>query len=112
MDWSDFLHRSRFAPEPDCDFALAQKTVLVSGAGGSIGSGLAVKLMGSSANKLLLLDRSEHRLRTLYGDFRNRKCKVPDVQFLQTDILDESELKQVFSRNQPDIVFHAAALKQ
>jgi FlaA1/EpsC-like NDP-sugar epimerase len=112
MDWSDFLHRAPFEPAPDCDIAVARETVLVSGAGGSIGSALSVKLMGSSAKKLLLLDRSEHRLSALFGDYRNRKCKVPAVEFLQTDILDGPELKQIFSRYRPNVVFHAAALKQ
>jgi FlaA1/EpsC-like NDP-sugar epimerase len=112
MDWSCFLHRAPFTCDPDCDVAVAQKTVLVSGAGGSIGSALAVRLMGSSARKLLLLDRSERGLKTLYENYRNRKCKVPDVEFLRTDILDQPELKRIFSRDRPDIVFHAAALKQ
>jgi FlaA1/EpsC-like NDP-sugar epimerase len=111
-DWADFLHRAPFTPAPECDLALAQKTVLLSGAGGSIGSGLAIKLMESSANKLLLLDCSERRLRALYDNFRNRTCKAPAVEFLHTDILDGTALRQIFSRYHPDIVFHAAALKQ
>jgi FlaA1/EpsC-like NDP-sugar epimerase len=111
MDWSEFLHRAPFMFAPDYGTAVAQKTVLVSGAGGSIGSALAIKLMGSSANKLLLLDRSEHRLRALYRNYRNRPCNVPAVEFLQTDILDEPQLKRTFLQYCPDIVFHAAALK-
>jgi FlaA1/EpsC-like NDP-sugar epimerase len=111
MDWFDFLERPNFTPDPDCDITVSQKTVLVSGAGGSIGSALALKLMGSSADKLLLLDSSEHRLSTLHRNYRNRKFTGPAVEFLQTDILAEAELQQVFSQYRPNIVFHTAALK-
>src|SRR5689334_5102985 len=103
MDWFDFLDRPDFTPEPDCDNAVSQKTVLVSGAGGSIGSALAGKLMGSSAGKLLLLDRSEHRLDTLYRNYRNRKFTGPAVEFLQTDILAGPELEQIFLQYRPNI---------
>ncbi len=111
-DWSAFLARP-FLPtfSSDGDGALAGKTVLVTGAGGSIGSALAQKLMDGRAATLLLLDHSRHNLATLFRQYQDRDYTIPNVEFFQTDIRDGSELQKIFSWYKPNVVFHAAAMK-
>ncbi|QNP55049.1 polysaccharide biosynthesis protein [Tessaracoccus defluvii] len=86
------------------------KTVLVTGAGGSIGSELAVQAHRLGPSKLVLLDRDESALHgvqlALYG---NGLLDTDDM--VLCDIRDEEALREVFETHRPDVVFHAAALK-
>lgn len=86
------------------------KTVLITGAGGSIGSELARQVYQLGPSKLVLLDRDESALHgvqlSLYG---NGLLDTDDM--VLCDIRDEDALRAVFCRHQPDLVFHAAALK-
>src|SRR5262249_53976735 len=113
LDWSRFLNRPLFTPAGhDCDVSLAKKTVLITGAGGSIGSVLADRLMGGLAGTLLLLDDSWRNLRSLYCKYERRNVTLPGVEFFHADILDAAELQEIFSKYRPHVVFHAAALKR
>ncbi len=112
IDWSTFLNRPLFMPSClDCDTSMAGKTVLVTGAGGSIGSVLAERLMGGLAGTLILLDHSQHNLLGLYCKYKERRLTLPRVEFFHADILHEAELEEIFSTYSPQIVFHAAAMK-
>lgn len=91
--------------------AIEGKVVLITGAGGSIGSEIARQVLRLEPKKLLLLDHSEYllyevdsALSTLAMD---RECLVP----LLIDIKDKMSLSQIFTTHAPDIVFHAAAYK-
>src|SRR5436853_7828991 len=66
IEWSNFLDRPLFTPSFDCENTVAGKTVLVTGAGGSIGSALAHHLMGSLADTVVLLDHSPRNLHAFY----------------------------------------------
>lgn len=85
--------------------------MLVTGAGGSIGSVLAERLMGSLAGTLLVLDHSRPNLRELYWKHEQRHVTLPKVEFFHADILHEAALQEIFAKYQPHIVFHAAAMK-
>jgi FlaA1/EpsC-like NDP-sugar epimerase len=112
VDWSNFLKRPLFTPPGlECDAFFAEKTVLITGAGGSIGSVVAERLMGGMAGTLLLLDHSWPNLSALYRKFKQRHVTLPRVKFLPINILHGPVLQEVFSRYRPQIVFHAAALK-
>jgi len=111
VDWSAFLNRPLFNPAGIHDAAVADKTVLVTGAGGSIGSTLAERLMGGLARHLLLFDNSEQNLSALYRKYQERHVTLPETEFFHADIRDEKALQDVISSYQPQIVFHAAALK-
>ena len=112
IDWSRFLDRPIFSlGSSGWSNSLAGKNVLITGAGGSIGSALAMQLMGGLARNLTLLDRSEPNLRELYYKFKQRNIVLPKVQFVQCDILWPDVLGEVFSRHRPEIVFHTAAAK-
>ncbi|MBL8545117.1 MAG: polysaccharide biosynthesis protein [Hyphomonadaceae bacterium] len=98
------------SPLGDVDFArirklIAGKRVLVTGGGGSIGSELARRLATLSPQRLTLLDSSEHNLYRI-------GLELPDAVQILADIRDASSIGRWFAKERPEIVFHAAALKQ
>lgn len=86
------------------------RRVLVTGAGGSIGSELCRRIHREQPAELVLLDRDESALHalslTLYG---RALMDAPDLALV--DIRDRDALTAVFDRHRPEVVFHAAALK-
>ena len=99
----------------DVDFAaiseyLRGETVLISGAGGSIGSELCRQVARAGASRLILVDQAESPLyeieRELVDD-RNFPASVPVI----ADVGNREKLRQVFDRYRSSIVFHAAAYK-
>jgi FlaA1/EpsC-like NDP-sugar epimerase len=89
---------------------LVGKRVLVTGAGGSIGSELCVQLATYRPAELIMLDRDESALHAvqlaLHGEAR---LDTPEV--VLADIRDSATLLEIFEGRRPDVVFHAAALK-
>ena len=86
------------------------RAVLITGAGGSIGSELARQLARFHPGRLVLFERSEtdlHHLDLELSDSFPRTDHVPVVG----DIQDENRLREVFAAYQPTSVFHAAAYK-
>jgi O-antigen biosynthesis protein WbqV len=97
-------------PLGDVDFArirdtVAGKRVLITGGGGSIGSELARRLATLSPARLTLLDSSEHNLYRI-------GLELPEAVQVLADIRDARSVGRWFARERPEIVFHAAALKQ
>jgi FlaA1/EpsC-like NDP-sugar epimerase len=89
---------------------LAGRSVLVTGAGGSIGSELARQIARFGPAKLYLLDRDESGLQATQLSLTGQGLLQGDEVIL-ANIRDEDALHTVFQLVQPDIVFHAAALK-
>ena len=83
------------------------KDVLVTGAGGSIGSELVRQLIKFGPRKLIALDVDETELYHIENEFRNAPAVLPYV----ADVTDEGKLEILFNEHQPQIVFHAAAYK-
>ncbi len=79
--------------------------ILITGAGGSIGSGLVYKLKELEFEHLFLLDHSEYLLFQINQRNQNRF-----ISFL-ADIRDKERLEEIFLLTKPDVVFHTAALK-
>jgi FlaA1/EpsC-like NDP-sugar epimerase len=89
---------------------VTEKRILVTGAGGSIGSEICRQLLAFNPKNIYLLDRDEsglHQTRlSMYGD-----ALLDTEDVVLVDIRDEEALDHHFSRIQPEVVFHAAALK-
>jgi FlaA1/EpsC-like NDP-sugar epimerase len=88
----------------------AGKRILVTGAGGSIGSELCRQLHRFEPAELIMLDRDESALHAVQLDLHGRALLDADGSVL-ADIRDPRRIRQVFEQFQPQIVFHAAALK-
>lgn len=111
IDVTDLLGRDPVDTDVEaCAHLLEGKRVLVTGAGGSIGSELCRQLVRFSPAKLLMLDRDESALHALQLSITGRAMLDSDDVVL-ADIRDPEALRQVFQRHRPEIVFHAAALK-
>ncbi len=89
---------------------LAGKAVLVTGAGGSIGSELCRQITQFDSRNLILLDKAENNLFHLEMEFRQIFSKVPITPVLG-DIKHKESLNKLFEVYKPHVVFHAAAYK-
>jgi FlaA1/EpsC-like NDP-sugar epimerase len=89
---------------------LTEKTVMITGAGGSIGSELVRQIAGFNPKLILLVERAEFMMfqieRELAGDF-------PETRFLPllADIGDAPRMREIFAEYKPQVIFHAAAHK-
>jgi FlaA1/EpsC-like NDP-sugar epimerase len=89
---------------------LTGKRVLVTGAGGSIGSELCKQIYRFAPDRLFMLDRDESALHGVQLAIEGRALLTsPDL--VLCDLRDRREVEAVFNRLQPEVVFHAAALK-
>ena len=107
----DLLGRPQTALDRGAMAALIEgKRVLVTGAGGSIGSELVRQVCDFSPAEIGLLDNSELALYTIDHE---TALGWPDImrQSVIADVRDRERIAQVFDRFRPELVFHAAALK-
>ncbi|HMJ08698.1 MAG TPA: polysaccharide biosynthesis protein, partial [Pyrinomonadaceae bacterium] len=88
---------------------LTGKTVMVTGAGGSIGSELVRQIINYRPKHILLVERAEFFLFQIEREL----AAMADVSFtpLIADVGDEPRIREVFAHFRPDVVFHAAAHK-
>jgi len=107
----DILHREPIRlPYDAAEAALKGATVLVTGAGGSIGSELVRQIAAFGPRRLVLVEFSEYNLYQIDAELQNAFPHVPRVTAL-CDVRDEASLERVFAAETPEIVLHAAALK-
>jgi len=84
--------------------------VLVTGAGGSIGSELCHQIASDRPSRLILVDHSEFQLYTIHRKLRET---FPDLDIVPIlcDVRQRSRVMRLFQKERPNLVFHAAALK-
>ena len=89
---------------------LEGKSVLITGAAGSIGSELSRQIMRFKPGKLLLLDNNENDTYFLQMELMKKKPLFPII-FLINDIKEREVLETIWKNHRPEVVFHAAAHK-
>ncbi len=91
-------------------YYLTDKIILISGAGGSIGSELCRQITTFNPKNLILLDKTENNLFNIEMEFRH---KFPDVRITPVlgDVHNRGFLERFFTTIKPHVVFHAAAFK-
>ena len=89
---------------------LGGKRVLVTGAGGSIGSELCRQIARWNPSKLILLGHGENSIFEVLQEFKEDHASLP-VQAVIADVRDPDRLEKIFAEYQPQVVFHAAAHK-
>lgn len=89
---------------------VSQKTVLVTGAGGSIGSELCRQIAAFQPDHLLLLGHGENSI-FLIGNEMRRLYPELSIHSIIADIQDRGRMEEIFKQYRPQVVFHAAAHK-
>lgn len=113
LDIDDLLGREPVAPNP---ILLAKnifgKVVLVTGAGGSIGSEICRQILGVGPDKLLLIEQSEFALYAIHQELEE-KLSGREIKLvpLLASVQDEERMHEIMSTWRPDTVYHAAAYK-
>jgi FlaA1/EpsC-like NDP-sugar epimerase len=109
----DLLSRAPVPPdESGLDSLIQGKRVLVTGAGGSIGSELCRQIVRHAPARLVLVERYENNLHAIATALQDLKLTEPiDVRACLADVLDGDRMEQLFSEHRPHLVFHAAAHK-
>jgi FlaA1/EpsC-like NDP-sugar epimerase len=99
-----------FANEDGLHESIGGRTIMVTGAGGSIGSELCRQIVPYKPGCLVLLGHGEHSIFTIASELSTR---FPDGRFVSViaNIQDRKRLTNVFAELRPDTVFHAAAHK-
>ena len=123
-DWNEGAHQIRpleiedllFRETVHIEFAgiedyLLNRTVLVTGAGGSIGSEMIQKLMTFGVKQVVAFDIDETEIFNLYHRMQAKPKQVRKLQAVVGDIRDREKLNRVFESYRPQIVFHTAAYK-
>ena len=89
---------------------IKNKTILITGAGGTIGSELASQIADMKPKYIILSDYSEYALWTI-TDKISTKIKEEKIISILLDTRDRNAVEKTFNTNKPDIVLHTAALK-
>ena len=110
----DLLGRSIFQMEKHFDEVSRTyrgKCILVTGAGGSIGSELCRQLAAMAPRELVLLDKDENSIFEIDNDLRARSTNGAVIHPVIANIMNAGRLRILFDKYKPEIVFHAAAHK-
>ena len=111
FDWNQLLPaRSRIVAADSAPLIHAGKIVLITGAGGSIGSALVQAIAAQSPKLLILLDHSEQNLYEIETALSSSSTAPPFLAVLG-DAGDRRLLASLFEENRPSMLYHAAAFK-
>ena len=100
----------RHVVSPEVGATIAGQRVLVTGAGGSIGSELCRQVHGFGPSRLFMLDHDESNLHRLQLEIWG-EAPLDSDDIIVADIRDRARIDQLFAELKPDVVFHAAAPK-
>lgn len=108
--WAELLERPMAAGGPGFFPEMQGARVLVTGAGGYIGSAMVRALAASGARELVLLELGEQHLFEIEAEMTASGCGARCVPVLGS-VCDERLLRGLFAEHEPELVLHAAALK-
>ena len=108
----DLLGRKTVSWHEDVDVSrVLHKTILVTGAAGSIGSELCRQLLNFSPVKLIMVDNNESGLYDLLTELRAKECDNNTIVPVLADITHRDRMSALFAKFAPQVIFHAAAYK-
>jgi FlaA1/EpsC-like NDP-sugar epimerase len=112
LDIDDLLGREEIKPREELlNQNVYNKTVLVTGAGGSIGSELSRQIVKIKPSRLILLDQNEFGLFSIEAELREICNDLTEIVPILGSILDTKRLNNLFQKFEPDTIYHAAAYK-
>jgi FlaA1/EpsC-like NDP-sugar epimerase len=112
LDIDDLLGRESVAPDESLlSKNILEKVVLVTGAGGSIGSELCRQIVSIKPAKLLLVEQSEFALYAIHQELQQKIGFGVEVIPLMASVQDEVRMREIFSAWHPHTIYHAAAYK-
>ncbi len=116
VDINDLLRRDPIETDLAAVYDLVRgKTVLVTGAGGSIGSELCRQIAKAEPEQLILLGHGENSIFEIYNELRDEfkagRTRLEHITPVIADVRDGPRLQQTFAEHKPAVVFHAAAHK-
>ncbi len=112
LDIDDLLGRDAVVPDATLlDKDIKGKTVMVTGAGGSIGSELCRQITKIGPRRLLLLEQSEFALYQIDRELQETSVDGPEVIPLLGSACDARRLREIMGVRRPDTIYHAAAYK-
>ncbi|MDR1275717.1 MAG: polysaccharide biosynthesis protein [Candidatus Accumulibacter sp.] len=117
LDTDDLLGREPVTPNQGLlEKNSTGKVIVVTGAGGSIGSELCRQILALSPARLLLVDQSEFALYEIHRELEKKRESVSggemkEIVPLLASVGDATRMREIFSTWKPDIVYHAAAYK-
>ena len=117
LEISDLLGRAEVSPNFELmSKSIFNKTILITGGGGSIGSQLVRQLIVLRPRKLIIIENSEYALYQIIEDVTAKYCHLDyfkDLEFFPMigSIQDKEFIHSVFDKHSPEVVYHAAAYK-
>ena len=116
LDIDDLLGRDAVLPDRELlESRIVGKTVLVTGAGGSIGSELCRQILKLQPTRLLLVEINEYSLYSIHLELEQKRDAAADTEIaiipLLGSVQDEARIDRIISAWKPDTIFHAAAYK-
>jgi len=114
LDIEDLLGRDPVAPNVDLlKENITGRVVLVSGAGGSIGSELCRQILQQSPATLILLEQNEFALYSIEQELQGKLQDIKNIQIIPVlcSVRNDQRVNELMERYRPHIVFHAAAYK-
>ncbi|WP_165454341.1 UDP-N-acetylglucosamine 4,6-dehydratase [Hyunsoonleella pacifica] len=103
------LSEGKITVNTSSNYDFSEETILITGAAGSIGSGLVKKLLSSQFKKLILVDNAETPLFFLKQGITNNQSN--NIKFILGDIRNKPQMSHIFKLYKPTLIFHTAAYK-
>ena len=108
----DLLSRAPVPPETDrLSMAIKDRVVMVTGAGGSIGSELTRQVLALEPRRLLLVETSEFALYSIHRELQAFQIEGCELVPLLASVVDRHRMEQIFRTWRPQQIYHAAAYK-